>query len=220
LVSPCEFVRVGGLRIMRDSTVRREPRRQEIVVCGLTPSEALIQIRKYKPPAHFVCVILPEVDDSVKEAYKSAGYRLNGSEDFFVRQVRREIDPVTGSVLRVRTVDEAEKVARAAGRRQILPEHLDGTQVRLYAAFEGDQVVGWVRSIHLEPKTAWVSNLGVKPEFRRRGHGRALMSALLAEDREHGVEWSVLLASRVGAMLYPQLGYERIGVLLAFSPVR
>jgi hypothetical protein len=46
------------------------------------------------------------------------------------------------------------------------------------------------------------------------------MSALLADDRAHGVESSVLLASSDGARLYPHLGYRRLGVLQIFCPVR
>jgi hypothetical protein len=44
------------------------------------------------------------------------------------------------------------------------------------------------------------------------------MSALLQDDREHGVEESVLVASSDGARLYPHLGYEKLGVLQVFCP--
>jgi len=56
--------------------------------------------------------------------------------------------------------------------------------------------------------------------YRRQGIGAALMNAMLRDDKEHGSQASVLLASHAGAMLYPQLGYEKIGELLLFVPQR
>jgi GNAT superfamily N-acetyltransferase len=76
---------------------------------------------------------------------------------------------------------------------------------------------GWVSSIPVGDK-AWVSDLYVHEAFRGMGYGRALMSALLREDKEHRVRESVLLASVAGARLYPHLGYQRIGTLQIFCP--
>src|SRR5205823_1132546 len=105
---------------------------------------------------------------------------------------------------------------------QILPEHLseEDRVCRLYAAFQNDKPIGWVRSIRTHPDCAWVSNMFVNPEHRRKGIGRTLLSAMLDDDAHFGVRWSVLLSSLTGAMLYPHLGYHEQGMLLLFSPVR
>jgi predicted acetyltransferase len=51
---------------------------------------------------------------------------------------------------------------------------------------------------------------------RRRGIGTALLAKMLRDDRAHGARQSVLLASHAGALLYPHVGYEQIGMLLMF----
>ena len=41
---------------------------------------------------------------------------------------------------------------------------------------------------------------------------------MLRDDRARGSKCSVLTASHAGALLYPHLGYERIGTLFMFAP--
>jgi len=41
-----------------------------------------------------------------------------------------------------------------------------------------------------------------------------------ADDRARGSKCSVLTASHTGALLYPRVGYERIGTLFMFAPKR
>ena len=111
-------------------------------------------------------------------------------------------------------------VARAARARQLLPEHLTQPDppFRLYAAFDQETPVGWVTSVSTGSDCTWVSNLFVDPRYRRRGIGKSLMSAMLDEDAAIGSQYSALMASKTGALLYPQLGYEQHGLLLLFYP--
>jgi predicted acetyltransferase len=60
----------------------------------------------------------------------------------------------------------------------------------------------------------------VNVPYRRRGIGQALLCRMLRDDRTHGSKCSVLLASHTGALLYPRVGYERIGTLFMFAPKR
>ena len=100
------------------------------------------------------------------------------------------------------------------GRRE------DDSVCRLYAAYDGDVPIGWVRGIRTHSDCAWVAGMFVSPEYRRQGIGRSLLSAMLEDDACHGVNWSVLLASLTGALLYPHLGYREQGLLLLFSPAK
>ncbi|WP_258583812.1 hypothetical protein [Mesorhizobium sp. AR02] len=43
---------------------------------------------------------------------------------------------------------------------------------------------------------------------------------MLHDDRALGARCSVLAATHAGALLYPRMGYERIGMLLIFQPKR
>jgi predicted GNAT family acetyltransferase len=70
--------------------------------------------------------------------------------------------------------------------------------------------------VHLAASSTWVSNMHTHPEHRRQGLAKALMTRMLLDDRLAGATRSVLLASHAGALLYPALGYDRIGTLHLF----
>jgi predicted acetyltransferase len=84
-------------------------------------------------------------------------------------------------------------------------------------ALEGEDIVGRVRSVNAVGAT-WCADMYVSPSHRRRGIGRALLSKMLQDDRARGSNCSVLTASHAGALLYPRVGYERIGTLFMFAP--
>jgi predicted acetyltransferase len=60
----------------------------------------------------------------------------------------------------------------------------------------------------------------VQPSHRRRGLGQSLLGRMLRDDRTNGSKCSVLTASHTGALLYPRVGYERLGTLFMFAPKR
>jgi hypothetical protein len=43
---------------------------------------------------------------------------------------------------------------------------------------------------------------------------------MLKDDRRRGFKQSVLLSSHTGALVYPRVGYEQIGLLYIFAPKR
>ncbi len=43
------------------------------------------------------------------------------------------------------------------------------------------------------------------------------MAEMLRDDQVRGSRCSVLMATHAGALLYPRMGYERIGTLLIFG---
>ena len=222
---PFEYVRVGKLRVMRDKgRTKGTERVQEILAYGLPPDEAVAEIRHYAPSKFFLCAIhdLGVDEVQIKERFKSHGFRLHGREPMFVRNVNQPLESdQPWKVRRVSTLFDAEAIRKVAGR-QVLDEDIhDGdAKLRLYGCFDDDEPIGWVRSIRTHGDAAWVSNLHVVEPYRRRGVGSALMATMLQEDRKYGVQWSVLLASGAGAKLYPSLGYQQIGLLQMFSPIK
>jgi CheY-like chemotaxis protein len=90
---------------------------------------------------------------------------------------------------------------------------------RQYVALDGDDIVGCVRSVDAAG-AAWCAGMFVSPSHRRRGIGKALLCRMLFDDRERGSRCSVLTASHAGALLYPHVGYTRIGTLLMFVPMK
>ncbi|MBA1140230.1 GNAT family N-acetyltransferase [Mesorhizobium neociceri] len=220
---PYEASRVGPLWLMRDAERKnaRDYRGEEWVVHDVTAEEADAIVRQHARPGFAVSVVIAdgEQDQLVRTAYKALGYRLLRTEGFFVQPLRQIPDPPAAvSVERVQTVERAAQLAKIIRRRPIAADLLgDGAPFRQYVALDGDAIVGRVRSIDAVGAT-WCSAMYVEPSHRRRGIGQALMSKMLQDDRACGSRCSVLMATHAGALLYPRMGYERIGTLLIFGP--
>lgn len=84
-----------------------------------------------------------------------------------------------------------------------------------YVARRGGRAVGIARA-HYATGAAVMQHVGVLPGERRRGVGRALAHARLAEARRRGYEHAVLSPSPEGAKLYGALGFA----VEAFPPDR
>ena len=155
-----------------------------------------------------------------KTGYKSLGYRLLATEGFFVQRLKRVPKPSSFvSIERVRT-RELTHLGRLTRTRPIPDELLcDDAPFRQYVALDDNAIVGRVRSVDAAGAT-WCADMYVDPSHRRRGIGQGLLSRMLRDDRAGGSKCSVLTASHTGALLYPRVGYERIGTLFMFAPRR
>lgn len=213
---------VDGLWVMRDAPrKRRKYRTEEWVDYGDGVEKTDRVARRHAKGKIAVCAMLDagESDEALRAEYRSHGYRLLVTEPVMVHTLKRI--PRFEQPLEIRRVldeDLANRVNKAARARQTLAEHLEeGAPLRQYVALEKRTPVGWVRSIDTGPGT-WCSDMYVKPKYRRRGIGRALMERMLRDDRQHGASLAVLTASHTGALLYPLVGYRQIGTLLLYSP--
>ncbi len=215
VVHPYRFVRHGSIWVMRDDPPRRRPRKSEVVVAGATPSEVVAVIEASDLGWHFIADIRPAESDSKEgdQAYADLGYRRLATEWVFSHDLH-DI-PEFECAPPVRLISTAE--AFAAIPQRVSQPRRWRVDARQYAAWDGERDYGWVMS---RPTGAdsWVEDLFVHAEVRRRGFGRALMSRLLRDDREAGIEHSVLVASTAGSHLYPQLGYRQLGVLRIYCP--
>ncbi|MEU7867945.1 ribosomal protein S18-alanine N-acetyltransferase [Dactylosporangium sp. NPDC049140] len=82
-------------------------------------------------------------------------------------------------------------------------------------AVDGDRVVGYAGLAVAAPDEAWVQNIGVRKDAQRRGIGRRLLEALLAEAQRRGAR-QVLLEVAVdnapAQRLYAEYGFEAVGI--------
>jgi GNAT superfamily N-acetyltransferase len=223
---PFAAERIGPVWVMRDAPRKRPSdyyRREEWVGYGVDPAEMDRIARNETRGGYAICAIrsMNESDAPLRAAYKALGYRLGTTEPMMLHPLRRipRLSPPY-PIRRVLTPNLAEALAKAAGARQVLAEHLaEDALLRQYVALDDGKPVGWVRSI-VAGEATWVSNMHVIPAYRRRGIGRSLLARMLRDDRAHGSAVSVLLSSHTGALLYPSVGYEQIGELLMFTPKR
>lgn len=219
LPTPYEAVPLGPCWLLRDvpgTRKSRGPRKNELLAPCVPPDE-VHRLMRDVPGRTFVCALDPdpEGDPAVYRRYRDLGYRLIVREAFFVKELGDEAfqDP---RVARARTTADLQAMRAAAGTRKMTDEHFATEQMRLYLARNGDEVVGWVRSVPTAADRSWVADLWVHESHRRQGLGGALMRTMLAEDASLGIRWSVLAASKVGSLLYPQLGYSQVGTLQVF----
>lgn len=222
---PCSAEPAGKMWVIRDALRRRaaDYRREEWVAHALPPQDADAAARRGARSPFCLSMILPpgESDVAMREAFRKMKYRLLCTEPLMVHHMKiMPRVPMPVPVVRVDSQQLADAVKKSARRKQALPEHFGkNAALRLYAAMDGSRAVGWVRSIPAG-NAAWVSNMFVLPQHRRQGIGKSLLAAMLADDRRHGIRQSVLLSSHTGALLYPHVGYEQIGMLYLYMPAK
>jgi GNAT superfamily N-acetyltransferase len=217
--------RVGPLWVMRDAPrTSGDVRNEEWVASGVEPVEVDRIVRKQSRGRFAICAILPQgaADEAVRKEYRKMGYRLGRTEPMMVhglKKIGRATSPA--KIERVTTLEMAERLARTAGRRQILADHLndESAPIRQYVAMIDGKPVGWVGSIVVGDAT-WCSNTYVGPKHRRQGIASAMLAKMLTDDRRNGAKVSVLLASHVGSRLYEAVGFEQIATLYLWTPPR
>ncbi|OKI68998.1 ribosomal protein S18-alanine N-acetyltransferase [Micromonospora sp. CB01531] len=85
----------------------------------------------------------------------------------------------------------------------------------LVATDADGSVLGYAGLLVAPPDEAWVQNIAVRRDAQRRGIGRALLEALLAEAARRGVRSTLLEVAADNApaqRLYATYGFEPIGV--------
>jgi predicted N-acetyltransferase YhbS len=220
---PYEFGKIGDVWFMRDA-VRKNPRyyrKEEWIEYGTPAVEVDRLARKQTRGRFFVCAVrgMEDAEEPLKAEYKQLGYRLLSTEPLFVhrlKKVPRANSPA--EIEQVASEEMATRFGKASRSRPIPVEQLGkNATFRQYVALEEDEIVGWVRSIDAGDAT-WCANMYVRPESRRRGIGMALLAKMLRDDKQRGAKQSVLLSSHTGALVYPRVGYEQIGLLSIFAP--
>lgn len=89
------------------------------------------------------------------------------------------------------------------------------TYLGLFGEIEGRVITGgglvvvpWPGSpMNFEPRRAWILNVYVEPDQRRRGFARRIMQALIDLGKARGFRTLALHASDDGRPLYEQLGF-------------
>lgn len=220
----CARIAPGVLRLHDAPRRGGTPRNEEHLAYGVEPSVVHELARTHAAGRFVVCYLLPEGGDEcgLRVEFKALGYRLVATEVLFVHDlVETTAVAAPFPVTRVTTLAERETFHTALGKGLLTDASLtvDPPPIRAYVAWDADRPIGWGASVHAEG-CGWVTDVWTELEFRRRGVARSLMARLLEDDREQGFAASVLLASHTGALLYPTVGYRKVGKLLMYAPKR
>lgn len=87
---------------------------------------------------------------------------------------------------------------------------------RSFVAMDGATMIG-LGMLGTRPGRAWITRLGILPQSRRHGAGRAMMNALLEGAEQAGVNFTmleVIKGNQPAHALFLKLGYREIGELL------
>jgi predicted GNAT family N-acyltransferase len=127
----------------------------------------------------------------------------------------------------IRVIEVADEAGIAAAfdiRRLVfideqgVPEHIemdaDDRRALHVLAIAGEQAVGCARMI---PYGGWVKigRMAVKPQWRRRGAGRALLDALVSRARMLGAARAVLNAQVHAEGFYLKSGFRPVGAVFS-----
>lgn len=221
---PYEWERLGGIWHLYDGPRARpaDYRKEEFIAWDVPPQLVDSIARQNTRGRFFVgdLVAWGQSFDERRSEFKQLGYRLLITEPFFLHPLKT-IPRLPPSRIQIELLDSPERakqLAKATRTRALGTEYFGETgRFRQYLALDGQQLVGWVRSVPAG-KAHWCANLEVIPTARRQGVASRLLQRMLRDDRRLGAESSVLLASHAGAKLYPKLGYQPIGTLLIYAP--
>ena len=214
--------RIEAIWVVSDAPRKSGDYRREIWSAHGVDPKRLHQVAcKHTRGRFAICAFygVEESDELLRTGFKALNYRL-GSTDAVMAHDLKRIPRCQKPVQIKRVLDEAlaDRLNQAVGSRQILPDHLSrDASLRQYVALDGDELIGWVRSHDVGHSTC-CSNMHVHPEYRRRGIARAMMVQMLRDDRAAGSKLAVLTASRVGAQLYPVVGYRKVGTMMYYTP--
>ncbi len=84
-------------------------------------------------------------------------------------------------------------------------------------AYDGDRLVGMGRAIADKASDAYIQDIVVLSEYRKRGIGAAIVRELIARLKAAGVDWIGLIAAPGATHFYEELGFE---VLKDHTPMR
>lgn len=95
-----------------------------------------------------------------------------------------------------------------AERRSIRSEFFEEPSFRLAAAKIDGDLAAWGRAAGGGEGTLVIDSMVTRPEFRRRGLGRRVMTRLLDSGAETGLARTILVATEDGRALYETFGFR------------
>jgi ribosomal protein S18 acetylase RimI-like enzyme len=170
----------------------------------------------------------PSVHRDVRDAAERGGCSLVESRPGMALRVTDLVPPPDPAGIHVREVTDHATLKKVAGSDAIafgvdpalteafLPAAvLNDPQQRVFAAFDGDEVVGAGESL-LADGVLGVFGISTRPSFRRRGIAAAVTSRVI-EASSGDADLAVLQASDLGFGVYERLGFRSMSTWEVWS---
>ncbi len=93
------------------------------------------------------------------------------------------------------------------GKPALLRRLVEGSHC-FCVAIESDHIIGIGRAISDGVCDAYIQDITVRSDFRRRGIGRALVEFIIAILKRDGLNWIGLIATEDSRGIYARLGFE------------
>jgi aralkylamine N-acetyltransferase len=95
------------------------------------------------------------------------------------------------------------------GRKQLIPRLIGGSHC-FVIAIDGNRIVGMGRAISDGVSDAYIQDLTVRSDFRKRGIGRLILQAILGRLHADGIAWIGLIAEPGSKDLYHSAGFREM----------
>jgi aralkylamine N-acetyltransferase len=103
---------------------------------------------------------------------------------------------------------------------KLIPEflhHVVQNSAVFIGAFHQEKLIGMGRALSDLSSDAYIQDLTVLKDYRRKGVGKKIIQALVAELKKNGVDWIGLIAEPGAAPFFKSLGFHD---LEAHTPLR
>ncbi len=118
------------------------------------------------------------------------------------------------SVISPEVAEEMTELYRRAGwlapeeSGTFIPRAMAGSAVAL-GAFDGSRLIGMGRAISDGVSDAYIQDIAVSPDYRRRGIGGEIVRRIVAALQAHGIDWIGLVGEPGTEHFYEELGFVR-----------
>ncbi len=175
------------------------------------------------PDEEHVVTVLHPAPDLVQPTYGTLGYEAAWTNSLMGVELapNGSAPPVEGVTIRpVSAQDDLARIGTASFGTSLPPDVLEHPKLVYVLAESGGGLAGHARLVLTEGGIGYTGGIEVFEANRRRGIGTALMHALHAAARAHGMDKAVLVPSRMAreAGFFEGLGYKPIMPLMVLVP--
>ena len=196
----------------------------EFLALDANPAAVVNAVRMYPhaPGVEHVLDVFHESPTALQltRAYQEAGYEPVRTGPILGRNLNASLRPNSYHVRQIKTLREIELANQSLGEEgeRIATETLRQDHIHTFVVDVNAQPVGWAQLVTLHPRAAYLNQLYVMTEFRRRLLGTSLVQRAQVEAAVLGKQEMVLVSSDMALSMLGRLEYQPLMYFTAFRP--